>query len=127
MGMIGALAEKRKSKLSGFIAGELPDVGEIEVMLPMVQTGNPRMNRGVAFYGIAISADRLVITTYPKSSEQPNGIEVVYPRADVAVESWKPKMISSKLEMATPDGTFKVDVPRMHREDGEAVVVALGG
>ena len=126
MGMIGALADKRKAKLSDYIAAELPDSGEIEVMLPMVQTGNPRMNRGVGFYGIAITDDRVVITTYPKLVEQPDGVEVVYSRADVSVQAWKPKMISSKLEIGTPDGAFKVDIPGMHRQDGEALVAALG-
>ena len=126
MGMISGLADKRKSKLSEYIAAELPETGAIDAMLPMVQTGNPRMNRGVAFYGMALSGDSLVIATYPKMVEQPDGIEVVYPRADVTVEKWKPKMVSSKLEIGTPDGTFKVDVPRMHREDGEAFVAALG-
>ena len=133
MGMLDKLAEGRKQKLSAYIETQLPGAGAIEATLPMTQTGNPMLTanpagfKGVAFYGIAVTAGQVVITTYPQSSETPNGIAASFPRADVKVEKWKPKMISSKLELGTPEGTFKIDVPRIHRDDGEAVVAALGG
>ena len=127
MGMLDKLGEKRKAKLGEFIAAELPDAGEIEAMLPMVQTGNPMMQKGVQYFGIAVTPGQVVFTTYPKMVEVPNGVALVAHRADVRVGGWKPKLVSSKLELETPEGTFKIDVPRMHRDDGEAVVAALGG
>ena len=127
MGMLDKLGEKRKAKLSGYVTAELPDAGEIEAIVPMVQTGNPMMQLGVGYYGIAITADRVIFVTYPRASETPDGVAIVLDRPSVKVEEWKPKMVASKLELGTGQGTFKMDVPRMHRDDGEALVAALRG
>lgn len=79
MGLTDKLTEKRKAKLIEYLKQNLPEAGEVEASLPMVQTANP-MFRGSKFFGITV----------------------------------------------TPGGTFEVEVPRIHREDEEAVVAALG-
>jgi len=126
LGLTDKLRESRRRKLGAYVAEELPEAGAVEAMIPMVGTANP-MLKGAKFYGLAITPDQIVVARYPRTSETPNGIEAAYARAEVSVEKWKPGMVSSKLLLGTPDGTFKIDVPRIHRDDGEEIVTALGG
>jgi len=34
---------------------------------------------------------------------------------------------AGELFLKTPDGEFRVEVPRIHRDDADAIVAALGG
>ena len=103
MGLTDRLVENRRRKLVEYVAERLETDDPVEASLPMTQSKNP-LAPGVRFYGIAVL---------------PSQVGVVHHRHG--------RFGAGELFLKTPDGEFRVEVPRIHRDDADAIVAALGG
>ena len=122
MGLMSKLVEGRRTKATAFVRDQLGTDEQPDAVLPMTQTRNP-LAAGAQFYGIVALPTQVVMVGYPKLVETPNAIVASWDRDSVAIESWK----RGVLMIRHPQGTTRLEVPRIHRKDAEALVAALGG
>ena len=126
MGLKDRLVENRRRKLVEYVAERLETDDPVEASLPMTQSKNP-LAPGVRFYGIAVLPSQVVVVGYPKLVEiEPGGS--TWDRELVGVVHHRHgRFGAGELFLKTPDGEFRVEVPRIHRDDADAIVAALGG
>lgn len=128
MGLLSGLAKRRRKKLTEFVEGQLEPGERLEAVIPMTQTDNPWFV-GIAlvsFFGLALTDRNLYLVTWAKSlPERPREITGKLPRAQLSVEEWKLGMTTVKLVLRSGEESLKLDVPGMHRRDGEAFVAVL--
>ena len=127
MGLKDRLVENRRRKLVEYV-GERVETGDpVEASLPMTQSKNP-LAPGVRFYGIAVLPSQVFVVGYPKLVEIPSQVVSTWDRELVGVVHHRHgRFGAGELFLKTPDGEFRVEVPRIHRDDADAIVAALGG
>ncbi|HEX5956748.1 MAG TPA: hypothetical protein VFY37_12490 [Solirubrobacterales bacterium] len=127
MGLKDRLVENRRRKLVEYVAERLETDDPVEASLPMTQSKNP-LAPGVRFYGIAVLPSQVVVVGYPKLVEIPSQVVSTWDRELVGVVHHRHgRFGAGELFLKTPDGEFRVEVPRIHRDDADAIVAALGG
>jgi hypothetical protein len=128
VGLLSKLGDGRRKKLVEFMEPQLQGDEEIQAAVPMTQTGNP-MFMGVAlvsFFGLALTDRNLYLVRWGKGlPERPEEIMATLPRSSVTVANWSRGFTTSKLELRGGEDVLKLDVPGMHKKDGEELVAAL--
>ena len=110
-----------------YVAERLETDDPVEASLPMTQSKNP-LAPGVRFYGIAVLPSQVVVVGYPKLVEIPSQVVSTWDRELVGVVHHRHgRFGAGELFLKTPEGEFRVEVPRIHRDDADAIVAALGG
>jgi hypothetical protein len=127
----GRIAEGRRQKLIDFLGGQLGAGEEILASLPMMQTHFALF--GAGYYGVAVTSERVLVVQWGSGvPERIKSLAGEQPRESVAVEGHedrgKGKWAHGELVLThAGEPWVRLKVPRIHREDAEAVVRALAG
>lgn len=132
---MGIIADRRYRKVEEFITPQLEAGERVDTILSYCQTGPSPWFTALTVliifwirpYAIVVTDRRVIFIRRSALTNRVKGIESIAARHEVTVAVYHVPILWGKLVLNRPGGPLKLHVHRMHLEDLETFVPALGG
>lgn len=128
------IADTRRERMLAHVAPQIEGGEQVVANLPHGQTGPTPWLALLTYlffffikiYGVVVTDRRVLMVRRTLMLNRIKGVESALPRDQVRVVEWKPGALWSVLKLEIAGVPMRLNVHRMHRNDAEGLVAALG-